>query len=265
MALVDKASLVRELSPPLDKPLSESLVEEFVSLERRYIQRDWEPAQLDGGQFCEVLARLIYHKDSGNLNPSKQFDDCAAYVEDEKSQNKHEMLPRHDALHIIKVLRTAYKFRSQRGGVHISPTYKPNHMDSRAIMENVRWAFAETLRLFWKGSDREQVAKAIRELLQFDVPCIGKFEDVIMVQRTDLSAEEEVLVLLHYAGEQGFSRTELGKYAMVSASSVTLALSKLTDPSTREVTQLPNKKYRLTDLGSKRICERMPDKLLLSK
>lgn len=265
MGLVEKATLVRELAPPLDKALTESLVDEFVSLERHYVQRDWEPAQLDGGQFCEVLARIIYHQDSGNLNPSKQFGDCASYIEDDKNQNNHAMLPRNDALHIIKVLRTAYKFRSQRGGVHISPTYKPNHMDSRAIIENVRWAFAETLRIFWKGSDREQVAKAIRELLQFDVPCIGKFEDVIMVQRTDLSAEEELLVLLHYAGEQGFSRTELGTYAMVSASSVTNALSKLAAPSHREVTQLPNKRYRLTDLGSKRIREQMPDKLLLIK
>jgi hypothetical protein len=265
MALVDKATLIKELSPPLDKALTESLVDEFVSLERRYIQRDWEPAQLDGGQFCEVLARIIYHQDSGNLSPAKEFDACALYIEEEKGQNKHLMQPRRDALHIIKVLRTAYKFRSQRGGVHISPTYKPNHMDSRAIMENVRWAFAETLRLFWKGSDREQVAKAIRELLQFDVPCIGKFEDVIMVQRTDLSAEEEVLVLLHYAGEQGFSRTELGKYAMVSESSVTNSLRKLIDPEHRQITLLPNKKYRLTDLGSKRIREEMPDKLLLTK
>jgi len=30
-------------------------------------------------------------------------------------------------------------------------------------------------------------------------------EEVIMVQRTDLSPEEEILVLLHYAGEQGFT------------------------------------------------------------
>jgi hypothetical protein len=265
MGLIEKATLVKELSPPLDKDLTESLVDEFVSLERRYIQRDWEPAQLDGGQFCEVLARIIYHQDSGVLNPTKEFGECASYIEDEKNQNKHGISPRHDAQHIIKVLRTAYKFRSQRGGVHISPSYKPNHMDSRAITENVRWAFAETLRIFWKGSDREQVAKVIRELLQFDVPCIGKFEDVIMVQRTDLSAEEEVLVLLHYAGEQGFSRTELGKYAMVSPASVTGALGKLTAQDLRQVTQLPSKRYRLTDLGSKRIREEMSDKLLLVK
>jgi len=262
MGLIEKATLVKELSPPLDKALTESLVDEFVSLERRYIQRDWEPAQLDGGQFCEVLARIIYHQDSGNLNANKQFDECAEYVEDEDCSRKHAM-PRRDALHIIKVLRTAYKFRSQRGGVHISPNYEPNHMDARLIMENVRWAFAETLRIFWKGADREQVAKAIRELLQFDVPCIGKFEDVIMVQRTDLSAEEEVLVLLHYAGEQGFTRTELGKYAMVSPASVTNALKKLVAPDLRQAMQLPNVRYRLTDLGSKRIREQMPEKLLI--
>ena len=238
-------------------------MDEFISLERRFIQRDWEPAQLDGGQFCEILARLIYHQDSGTFSPGKDFGDCMKYVEDEHCQNPHAMSPRSDALHLCKVLRTTYKFRSQRGGVHISPLYKPNHMDSKIIIEMVRWCFAETLRLFWSGVDREQVAKAIRELLTFDVPCLGKFEEVIMVQRTDLSAEEEVLVLLHYAGEQGFSRTDVGKYAMVSPASVTNALQTLTAPDVRQVIKLPSGKFRLTDLGSKRIREKLPDKLLL--
>jgi hypothetical protein len=264
MPLVDKTTLISQLAPPLDATLTRTLVDEFISLERRFIQRDWEPAQLDGGQFCEVLARILYHQDSANLSPAKDIGDCLTYIEDLKAQNKHLMSPRHDALHLVRVLRTTYKFRSQRGGVHISPTYKPNHMDSKVIMDMVRWCFAETLRIFWKGSDREQVAKAIRELLQFDVPCIGQFEDIIMVQRTDLSAEEEVLVLLHYAGEQGFSRKEIGKYAMVSPASVTGALHKLTSPASREVVQLSSSKYRLTELGSKRIREKLPEKLLLT-
>src|SRR3712207_7869439 len=42
---------------------------------------------------------------------------------------------------------------------------------------------------------REGVAKAIRELLQFDVPAVGVFGGRILVQRTDLSVEEEVLLL----------------------------------------------------------------------
>jgi hypothetical protein len=264
MPLVDKATLIAQLSPPLDLNLTRTLVDELISLERRFIQRDWEPAQLDGGQFCEVLARILYHQDSTNLSPAKDIGDCLKYIEDDKGQNKHAMSPRHDALHVVKVLRTTYKFRSQRGGVHISPTYKPNHMDSKVIMDMVRWCFAETLRMFWKSSDREQVAKAIRELLQFDVPCIGQFEDVIVVQRTDLSAEEEVLVLLHYAGEQGFTRKDLGKYAMVSPASVTSVLQKLTSSASREVIRLKSSNYRLTELGSKRVREHLSEKLLLA-
>ena len=237
-------------------------MDEFISLERRFIQQDREPAQLDGGQFCEILGRIIYHQDSGNLNLNRKFEECISYVVNE--QVPHAINPRSDALHICKVINTAYKFRSARGGVHISPSYKPSHMDSKVIIEMVRWAFADTLRKFWSGVVGEQVAKAVRELLSFDVPCIGKFEEVVMVQRTDLSAEQELLVLLHYAGEQGFSRTELGKYAMVSKASVTTALQKLISPDIREVVQLLSGKYRLTDLGSKRIREKMPDKLLLT-
>lgn len=261
MALIEKNKILAAIAPPLDPFLASQLLDEFVSSERRFIQRDWEPAQLDGGQFCEVSARILYHKDSGNLNLNKDFDSCLQYVEEDK--NKHAIQPRRDALHIAKVLRTVYKFRSQRGAVHISPTYTPNHMDSKLVIEGVRWVMNDMLRLFWRG-DREAVAKAIRELLQFDVPCIGKFEDVLLVQRTDLTPEEEVLVLLHYAGEEGFSRSAIGKAAQVSAPAVTRALQALTSPKMRQAVQLGSGNYRLTDLGARRIREHLADKLLIS-
>ena len=260
MGLIEKQNLVHSLSPPFDTTLTDLLIDEFVSMEQRYIQRDWEPAELDGGQFCEILARVLYHVDSGTLNVRKSFDDCLKWIEDDKVS--HSITPRRAALHIAKVLRTVYKFRSQRGAVHISPSYSPNHMDAKLVIESVRWCMNECLRIFWQG-DREKVAKAIRELLQFDVPCIGVFEDVLMVQRTDLSAEEEILVLLHYAGESGFSRTELGKNSMASQSTVTRALKKLAGQSCRQVVQLSNRAYRLTDLGSRRIRMELAEKLML--
>jgi hypothetical protein len=199
--LVDKASLLAQLAPPLDKQLTEQLIDEFISQEKRFIQRDWEPGQLDGGQFCEALSRTLYHIDSGNLNRSKDDNECLKYVEND--QNPHLLQPRQTALHVAKVIRTVYKFRSARGAVHISPTYQANHMDSKLVLEGVRWLFAETLRIWW-NADREKVAAAIRELIQFDVPAVGRFEDVLIVQRTDLPPSEEILVLLHYAGKKGF-------------------------------------------------------------
>jgi hypothetical protein len=261
MALIDKRKLVAELSPPLDSLLCNQLLDEFMSAERRFIQRDWGPVELDGGQFCEILARTLYHQDSGNLNHTKSFDDCVRYIDNESVT--HAILPRHDALHIVRVLRTIYKFRSQRGAVHISPTYAPNHMDAKLVVECVRWAINETLRIFWRG-DREAVARAIRELLQFDVPAVGVFEDIMLVQRTDLTAEEEILVLLHYAGEVGFTRTEVGKHAQCSPTSVSRVLQKLAAPACRQVILLASGRYRLSDLGSKRIREQLSDKLLLA-
>jgi hypothetical protein len=261
VGLVERNQLVAKLSPPFDHLLATQLVDEFVSQERRYIQRDWEPAELDGGQFCELLARILYHLDSGNLSRDREFKDCAGYIENDQGAT-HALSPRSDALTLVKVLRTIYKFRSARGAVHISSTYRANHMDARMMIENVRWAMNETLRVFWQG-DREAVARAIRELLQFDVPCVGVFEDIVLVQRTDLSPEEEVLVLLHYGGEAGLSRAELGKYVRSSAPSITRAVQKLEGNACREIVQLASGRYRLTDLGSRRVREHLADKLLL--
>jgi hypothetical protein len=60
------------------------------------------------------------------------------------------------------------------------------------MVECVRWLMLETLRLYLQVP-REQAAKIIDELLQFDVPCVGNFEGTLLVQRTDLTAEERLL------------------------------------------------------------------------
>lgn len=259
MGLIERKTLVKNISPPFDNLLAEQLVDEFISIERRFIQRDWEPAELDGGQFCEIAMRILYHLDSNNLDYSRGHNECLLYFD---NNNVTHVLGRQDVKHLARVSGTVYKFRSQRGAVHISPTYGPNHMDAKLVIEGVRWMMNEMLRLFW-NSDRNSVAKAIRELLQFDVPCIGVYNSKILVQRTDLTAEEEILILLHYSGENGFSRTEIGKSIMTSAASITLALQKLCSSIRREVIQLPNGNYRLTDLGQRRIRLELVDKLLV--
>jgi len=48
-----------------------------------------------------------------------------------------------------------------------------------------------------------------------------------MVQRVDLSTEEEILVLLHFAGERGMIKREIGSHAMRSLSSVATFIQKL--------------------------------------
>jgi hypothetical protein len=259
MSLIDKPTLVAKLAPPFDAFLATQLVDEFVSLERRYILRDWEPAELDGGHFSEVLARILYHQDSGTLNLSKDFGECSEYID---NNNVAHAVNRADAKMLFIVLTVVHKFRSKRGVGHVSPTYNANHMDARYMIEAARWAMVETLRIFWLN-DREAAAKAIQELLRFDVPCVGKFENVLLVQRTDLHPEEEILVLLHYAGVRGFTRRELGEHAKCSPVAVTRAIDTLTSAEKREVIEVGDKRYVLGDLGQKRLREQLAGKLLL--
>lgn len=258
MGLVERNTIIAHLSPPFEHILASQLVSEFISMERKYIQRDWEASSLDGGQFAEISSRILYQLDSGFAPFKKEFGECIKYLENQHVT--HALTDRKQVAHFLKVLQTIYKFRSERGAVHISSTYEPNHMDSKFLIESVRWCMNEFLRVFWNG-DREAVAKVIKELLQFDIPCIGKFDDILLVQRTDLSVQEEILLLLHYAGISGHSRTDLGRYCMFSPPRVTEAISFLKSAKVRQITQLANRNFVLTDLGHRRIRNELASKL----
>lgn len=259
VGLIEKATLAARLAPPFDAFLATQLVDEFVKLERRYILRDWEPAELDGGHFSEILGRILFHLDSGNLDSSRDFGDCCRYI---NNDNVGHAINRDDAKMVLMAVTVVHKFRSKRGVGHVSPTYTANHMDARYMMEAVRWTMLEMLRIFWTG-DRETAARAIAELLRFDVPCVGKFENILLVQRTDLHPEDEILVLLHYAGELGFNRRELGKHAMCPPPAVTKALDALTSAKRRQVVELLDGRFVITDLGHKHLREDLAGKLLL--
>jgi hypothetical protein len=262
MPSLDKSVLLAGVSPPLDRRLAEQMFDEFISLERRYVLREWEPATLDGGQFAEVTSRLIYHQDSSNLNRRKSVHDCLSYIEYSNNSNPHHFPERKASLHLAKVIRTIYKFRSDRGAVHIDPDYTANHLYSKLVLENSRWVLSEILRIFWTA-DRSLVAKAIRQIVQYDVPCIGVFEGKPLVQRTDCTPEEEVLILLHHAGEQGLSRNDLGRFVMKSPSTITHAIDRLVSPRLRQIVKLANGNYRLTDPGVRRVIMELADKLVI--
>jgi hypothetical protein len=261
VALVDKETLLKDLSVRLDPVLTDQLLSEYISQEKRYVLGEWEPATLDGGQFVEALARLLYHVDSGNLNRTKSVDDCLAYVEDPGGQNSHSFPDRKSARHMCRVLRTIYKFRSDRGAVHIDPVYTANQLDSRLVIDNSRWALSELLRIFWSG-DRREVARAIRELLHYEIPAIGRYGDQLIVQRTDCTAEEEILLLLRDSGEGGLMRQELGRFVRKTPGRVTQALQSL--EGKREVVQTGGGAYRLTDLGARRVFQELAAKLQLN-
>lgn len=254
---MDIDELVSGVCPPLDDQLFRTLLDEYLSQERWYALGEWEPGELDGGQFAEVASRIVYHQDSGTLNQRKAVDKCLRYVENDA--NPHQFPEPQSARHLARAIRLIYKFRSSRGVAHISPTYNANQLDGRLVMDCCRWVLSEVLRIFWTG-DAEEVARVIREIVRYEVPAIGEFEDRWLVQRTDVTTEEEILLLLRRAGEEGLLQARLVQFTGRARGTVSSALKNLSHQKRRQITRLSNRQYVLTALGCKTVLEELVDK-----
>jgi hypothetical protein len=119
---------------------------------------------------------------------------------------------------------------------------------------------AELLRVFWSGR-RGEVARAIREILRYEIPAVRKFDDQLLLQCADCTAEEEVLLLLHSSGERGLNREQLGRFVRKSPGRITQAIQHLEDQ--REIIRRNAGTFTLTDSGANRVIYDLAGKLQL--
>jgi hypothetical protein len=246
------AELKAAVGKEIDSQLAEQLVDEATSVEEAFLLRKWKYTELDGGRFAEVAARIVYSVDSGNLSRTKGVDDCLKYIDNE--QVPHHFPERLASVHLAKVIRAVYKLRSQRGAVHVSPTYTANEIDSRLIVEAVRWILADLLRIF-VTSDREQVAATVRSLARFPQPIIRQYQDLPLLQSADFTIEEEILAHL-LNSDDGMTNLELIAVIPKSASGIRRALANLSAARSRQIVQRSGK-WLITDLGITRIEDRI--------
>jgi hypothetical protein len=244
------------LAKTIDGTLASQLIEEAISLEEAFLLRRWKYTELDGGRFAEVAARIIYSVDSGNVSLTRSVDDCLRYIDNDKVP--HKFPETQTAIHIAKVIRAIYKLRSQRGAVHVSPKYTANEIDSRLIVESVRWILAEILRVFVTG-DREEVATAIQALARFPNPLIRTYADLPLLQSTAFTTEEEILAHL-LNSERGLTVAELISIIPKDQSTVRRAAKKLCGSQLRQVVER-SRHLIITDLGTKRIEKRIAEEV----
>lgn len=245
---MEQAQLISELAKTVNPVLAKQLIEEAVGVEEAFRLRRWKNTELDGGRFAEVAARVVYSVDSGNVNLTKSVDDCLSYIDNQ--QVAHAFPERQASIHIAKVIRAVYKLRSQRGAVHVSPTYTANEIDSRLVVESVRWLLAELLRLF-VTSDREKLAETVRTLARFPQPLIRVYGEKAFLQSTTFTVEEEVLAHLLFVDE-GLTQPEIVALIPKDGSGTRRAIAKLASAKVRQIV-LRNGKYLITDLGITRI------------
>ncbi len=153
--------LATELAKIVDPSFASSIVDSYTEMQQRFYAGDWQPSELDGGRLCEAVARACYQLDSGTVTHSQLPKELCEKLEDEANLRPHTLYAK-ARRHISRAIMLVYKFRSDRGSVHISPDYSANEMDSILMVHAGKWIFAEFLRLAW-NKDRKVIASAVTQ------------------------------------------------------------------------------------------------------
>lgn len=254
---ISRATLENDLTAIVGSTLSAQIIDSYVEMQQRYTAGDWLPTELDGGHFCEAIARAIYKVDTSTDTTDLPGRISDMLLDRNRPPGAHA-LSRTDRDHFCRVLQTVYKFRSDRGVAHISSTYSANFIDSTLVLTAVKWMLSEFLRLSW-NSDRDQVAKVIEAITQLEHPLIHELDGKPLVLSTKLSAPEEILFLLSRSAGGRLTPDELRSYVRHSAAAINIAITRLT--TSREVRKSDAGEIVITSNGEKRISNAILPKL----
>lgn len=244
--------LKQEIAVIVDAIFAEEIIASYLEMQQKYYAGDWGYAELDGGKFCEAVARAFYQLDIGVITHKDLPGDIMKQLRDQVKVPPTHVFPPKDRDHFCRVLETTYKFRSDRGVAHVSAAYNANHLDATLIIANVKWLFAEFLRLGWK-KNRNEVAEIIEAIIQLEHPLIHELDGRPLVLSNKFSALEEVLLLLQNSPGGCLSRSQLKDYAQKSVSAVNKAIHDLLED--REVRLGASGDIYITPPGEQRIRE----------
>jgi len=247
--------LIAELAKGVDAALAQAVVCSYVEMQQRFFAGDWQPSELDGGRLCEAISRALYQLDSGTVTHSQLPKELCEKIEDEQNLRPHN-LDLKDRHHISRAIGLVYKFRSDRGSVHISPKYTADFMDSMLMVHAGKWIFAEFLRLAWK-QDKAVIAETIAQIVQLEYSLIHELDGVPLVLESTVSAPEEILLLLNHAEGHKLSKEELSQQAKNNTStSLTVAFSRLLKSNEIRSTSTAGE-VAMTPKGQKRVIEKI--------
>lgn len=255
MSTLTAHELIAELSKLVDPAFADAAVNGYVEMQSRFLAGDWKPTELDGGRLCEAVARAIHQLDSGSITHSKLPGRIRERLEDETVPHKLKVKDRH---HLAKAIDVLYKFRSDRGAVHISPTYSANEMDSILVLHVGKWLLSEFLRVVW-NADRQTIAETIQRIVRLEISLIHELDGKPLVLVKGIPAKEEILLLLNHATSNRLSRSELRELSRHKPANVGMAIKGLLDDL--EARTGSNGDIVLTPIGQRRIVEDIIPKL----
>lgn len=182
----------------LPESLRKELLDTFAEITNNFAAGRWEPSELNGGKFCEVVYSILRGRaDQAYPDRASKPSNMTTACE----QLAHATnLPGGLRLHVPWVLIPLYSIRNRRGVGHVGGDVNPNHMDATVVLHMSKWVMAELVRAF-HDVDTRTASATVDLLVEREIPVIWRVGGNRRVLTKGLTLRQQMLLLLY--GEPG--------------------------------------------------------------
>jgi hypothetical protein len=179
--------------------LRDPLLNAYEKIVTNFAEHRWEPAELNGGKFSEVVYTILlgYLHGTFAAKPSKPKDMVSACRALESTPPSSVRVGDHSMRILIpRMLLGLYDIRNNRGVGHAGGDVDPNFMDASAVYAMASWVMAELVRVFHSIGTQE-AQETVDLLVERKISLVWAVEKVRRVQDPTMRKEDQALVLLY--------------------------------------------------------------------
>jgi hypothetical protein len=193
--LLDPAKVLATVPLGLRDPLFQS----YHEIATNFAEHRWEPSELNGGKFCEIVYTVVEGVLNGKFpsKPSKPKNFLKACQDLEQTPASSSRVGDHSLRILIpRVLPALYDIRSNRGVGHAGADVDPNFMDATAVYGMASWTLAELIRIFHAVSTKE-AQETVDALVERKIGLVWEVEQIKRVLDPAMNKDDQTLVLLY--------------------------------------------------------------------
>jgi hypothetical protein len=106
---------IHSLFPSFPKPIIKNLEKSYNEIKINYAQRRYEPSELNGGKFCEVVLRILEWHTSSPKSYTPFGKSIRNFNQATRRFESLSSFPDSIRFHIPKILNSIYDIRNKRG------------------------------------------------------------------------------------------------------------------------------------------------------
>ena len=185
--------------------LKDELLSAYINIEKNFRERRWEPSELNGGKFSEVVYTIVKGYLSGSYpkKASKPPNMLKACLDLEKEVNSSRSL----RIQIPRMIIPLYEIRNNRNVGHAGGDVDPNEMDAVCVLQMSKWILAELIRVFHKVTINEAQAH-VNALSERELSLVWEVDDKLRILNSEMSQSDQSLCIL-YSKPNGLSISAL--------------------------------------------------------